>query len=99
MADHLDPIVEPNAAMWRIGDLFVRINSSERFTIGHSAAGSVDLDPQEAARLADMIENAARWLDRRIVQEDTAPGLWGPGYGALAAEFGETARPARQEGR
>lgn len=56
MADRLDPIVEPNAATWRIGDLFVRINASEGFTIGRSAAGSVDLDPQEAARLGKLGE-------------------------------------------
>lgn len=93
------PIGEPSAVTWTIDDLFVKISAKEQVRIGIRYGGSVDLDLQEAARLADMIENAVRWLDRRIVQEDTAPGLWGPGYGALAAEFGETARPARQEGR
>lgn len=67
------PIGEPSAATWTIDGLFVKISAKGQVTIGIGRGVIPDLDPQEASKLTDMIENALRWLDRRIAQEDATP--------------------------
>ena len=61
-------IREPQAASWQDGDLVVRVDRDESFLIGRRR-DTIRLEATDTRRLLDLIDNALRWLDRRIGHE------------------------------
>lgn len=70
-----ESIIEPINAEWQSanGVLGVRLVRGEVFRIEHPRTGHISMSSAEALELQRLLDNALRWLNRRIAIENNNP--------------------------
>ena len=64
-----ESIIEPDTAVWRSGDLVVRVTVEEDVLLGTST-DIIRFTASDAVELERLLDNALRWLNRRLAIEN-----------------------------